>query len=640
MLTDEASLRAFLQRLSPIERPAWMAEARRLLRIVEAYHSIRKKRWLNPCTGKFEFVKEALELCEQARCSDPMILRREPHRARALSPFTLDRWARAFQRKGVSSFFRSIAAIQPDHPDHRCADISAGAIDWVNAQWRHFHSPRHLYKALSEQALKHHWIIPGESWFYRRWEAAPQIIKSFYGEGSSAYESKYAPYVPRDFTDLAALQVLCGDHSERDVTVTLSDGSLVRPWLSLWYDLRTGLIWGWHLDVTPSSKTAGYAYADGVLNFGAQPLSRPIDNFYSYVFTDQGRDYRSHHWDGQNIVVHKCAMKIEGGLELLRVERRVGILEDLMIRHLVARGRNPKEKPVERVFRDISDWEQNTFQEFCGREPKERPDAWRRLYAQHQRDHASPTKDGSPFMSFETYRRALSQFIAGYNSTAHERTNLGGARLVPLEEYRRLYTTRYEIKPETLTLLLMKARRRVIRKNGVQCFQRHWFFWHDQLSLYKGQAVEVRYADSDYSRVWVVLPEGHLCEARLVTPTPLLHPNQQTLKTVAVARAAERKVIRDFNLITQSELRGETTEERAAKIIETGNVEMMIPHAVSSNEGQRRVSQMTRMDRRRLRALPAKETVTAEDVARAVADPTIFMSAPVRPKIREFDGDD
>ena len=59
-------------------------------------------------------------------------------------------------------------------------------------------------------------------------------------------------------------------------------------------------------------------------------------------------DYRSHHWDGQTIAVHKYAMKIDGGLELLRVERRVGILEDLMIRHLVARGRNPKEKPVER----------------------------------------------------------------------------------------------------------------------------------------------------------------------------------------------------------------------------------------------------------------------------------------------------
>lgn len=290
MHIDEAGLSASLQRLSPLERPAWLQEARRLLKIVEAYNSIPKKRRLNPCTGKFEFVAEVLELCEQARCSEPLILRREPHRARRLSPFTLDRWARAFRRTGVSPSFRSITATRPDRPDRRRASISGGAIDWVNDRWRRFHSPRHLYKALREEAHKQGWVIPSESWFYRRWEAAPQIIKTFYGAGRGAYESKYAPYAPHDFTDLAALQVLCGDHSERDVTVSLPDGSLARPWLTLWYDLRTGLIWGWHLDLTPSSQTAGYAYADGVLTFGAQPLSRPADHFYSYVFTDRGHD--------------------------------------------------------------------------------------------------------------------------------------------------------------------------------------------------------------------------------------------------------------------------------------------------------------------------------------------------------------
>ena len=207
-------------------------------------------------------------------------------------------------------------------------------------------------------------------------------------------------------------------------------------------------------------------------------------------------------------------------------------------------------------------------------------------------------------------------------------------------QYRRLYTTGYEIAPETLTLLLMKAQRRVIRKNGVQCFQRHWFFWHDQLSIYKGQTVEVRYADSDYSRVWVVLPNGELCEARLVTLTPLLHPNQQTLKTVAVERAAERKLIREFNLITQSELRGETTEARVAKVIDTENVAPENPRSAPALEKRGRVAPMTRMDRRRLRALPGQHEVTAEDVARAMADPTIFTSLSRRAKIKEFDGDD
>ena len=82
------------------------------------------------------------------------------------------------------------------------------------------------------------------------------------------------------------------------------------------------------------------------------------------------------------------------------------------------------------------------------------------------------------------------------------------------------------------------------------------------MSAYKGAKVEVRFTDRDYGRVWVVLPDGDLCEASLITPTPLLNPNRETLKVVAQARARERKIIRDFHLIAQSEVRGEGVEDR------------------------------------------------------------------------------
>ena len=422
------------------------------------------------------------------------------------------------------------------------------------------------------------------------------------------------------------------------MTVLLKDGSLARPWLTIWFDLRTGLIWGWHLDLTPSSVTAGLAYADGVENFGAQPLARPDENFLSYVYTDRGRDYRSHHWDGRVLAVHEKAMSLEGGLEFVLTERRVGILAELRVKHLVARGYNAKEKPVERVHRDISTWERNTFAEYCGRDAKSRPERWRKLYEQHQRLKPQQRAASSPFIRLEAYREALAGYITGYNSLAHERAALGGALIVPLEEYQRLYQTRFEIAPETLALLLMKAEKRVVRKNGIQCFQKHWFYWHDKLSIYKGQSVEVRYSDGDYSHVWVVLPGGQMCQAQLITPTSLLNPNKQTLQAVAQARARERKLIRDFQLLNQSALSGETTEDRVAQIV---NEEQPDMPDVQQNEAtpQTSVHLLMRLDHRRVQRAGAGREIDVAEVLEVEADLSIFDS-PVQGSIREFDFDE
>jgi hypothetical protein len=75
--------------------------------------------------------------------------------------------------------------------------------------------------------------------------------------------------------------------------------------------------------------------------------------------------------------------------------------------------------------------------------------------------------------------------------------------------------------------------------------------------------VEIRYTDRDYRSIWVVLPDKKPYEARLIKGSSLINPNKETLQTVAKARAQERKVIRDFELLAQSMWREETPEERA-----------------------------------------------------------------------------
>ncbi|MGH9907657.1 MAG: Mu transposase C-terminal domain-containing protein, partial [Pyrinomonadaceae bacterium] len=359
------------------------------------------------------------------------------------------------------------------------------------------------------------------------------------------------------------------------------------------------------------------------------------------VYTDQGRDYRSHNWTGKVIAVHRQAMRLDGGLELLRVERKVGILNELTVRHLLARGGNPKEKPIERLFRDITEWEENNFQEFCGRHPNVRPEQWQRLYARHERLVAKKAIEESPFMPFETYYKALDDFIRGYNSSPHERSSLGSDSVVPLEEYRRVYTTRFDIAPESLALLLMKADKRVIRKNGVQCFQMHWFYYHAEMSGFTSAEVEIRYTERDYRRVWVGLPDQRICEARLIAPTPLLNPDSQTLRAVAQARAYERRVIRDYSLILESQGRGESIEDRVAAILPVESQQELplfddVAYLPAPALPPASVHQLTRLDRRKLRAVPDSHHVSGGDVA-AVEAALVISESVSGKRVIEFD---
>jgi hypothetical protein len=291
-------------------------------------------------------------------------------------------------------------------------------------------------------------------------------------------------------------------------------------------------------------------------------------------------------------------MNPDAELESHLIERRVGVLAEFGLRHILARGYNAKEKPVERFFKELSRWEANTFAEYCGSHPQARPDGWRKLYRQHEQ-FLSGRRHDSPFISFDDYEEKLKNFMTRWHQEAHERITLGGKLLVPLEEHNRLYTTRYEMSAETVALALLRPGVRTVGKNGVRCFRRDWSYWHPAFSAIKGQKIEIRFTGRDYKRIWAVLPDKKVIEAQLITPTPLLNPNQETLQLVASARRQEKKIIDEFQLLTESQLRGESVEDRVArKLIDQPDVS-----AEAMRQASAVVHRLTRLDRR-----PPEET--------------------------------
>jgi hypothetical protein len=118
----------------------------------------------------------------------------------------------------------------------------------------------------------------------------------------------------------------------------------------------------------------------------------------------------------------------------------------------------------------------------------------------------------------------------------------------------------------------------------------------------------------------------------------LLNPNKQTLKVVAEANAHERELIRSFNLLTQSQLRGETTEDRVARQL-TKDDQSENMAALGPLNNQAVVHKITRLDRKKLLKVADSCDVKASDVANTKADNSIF-DIKQRIQINEFNHQD
>jgi hypothetical protein len=657
------------------ERDAWMNEVARLAQIVIEFDSIKPKRVRvyedcgeNHSTqkiyfekgskkkgrkgkkhagsvrsqGKLVVVKAVTMLCKRAALSDAVnpgaasILKREPTRAREVSVRTLDRWSAAYKKYGLVTFIRDRAI--PAAGDKRLAKVTPEAIIWVNRVWRNYASPKAIYDAAVEKGMKERprWVLPSKTWFYRHgWQKIPPMLATYLKAGDKGFVGKWESHIERDFSDLGAFELLCGDHRVSDVSVLWLDGRAVRIWTTLWQCLRTGLIAGRHFALKPSSVTAGYAYANMVKTWGAQPPAGYLrEGYRSGLYTDRGKDYLSKNWHGQVIEVFKEAMNIKGDLEMIVIERRIGFVEEMRLAHYVARGYNGKEKPVERTNRDLAEFERNhpAFKaSYCGRDAKYKPDEWVKNWGLHEK-FLKCKRSASPFINFEDYTREIDAWIARYNTSVHTRITLGNRRIVPMEEFHKLYTTRFEISDTAMSRLLMKGDSKLIGKNGVGIDGTPWHYLDRKglMKRYAGSYVETRWYDSDMSKVWVFLPDGERVEAEVLEKSTFYKLNKETAERISKQKKIDRRLLKEHSYLTQSIIRGESSEDRAA-ISQQEEYELEVverPIAVGESSTQDacapRVRVLTRMDRAGIAASKPRG-ISRADIASARVDSSIFV---------------
>jgi transposase InsO family protein len=339
----------------------------------------------------------------------------------------------------------------------------------------------------------------------------PPSVKALGREGKRAFREQYGVYIPRTYQDLRNREIFCGDHHEFDLFVYSSSGRLFRPWISAWLDLKTEVLTGWFISARPNAETIALAYRHAVL-----PKRDKIMGLSESVYVDNGRDYRSHYLEGtsRNLGMTELGttelFARAHGIQIVSEDAMEGLWRQLGVSTLHTLPANPQAKPIERFFGTV---ERDLLQElpgWCGNRPETRPtDILKPLLKQHEA-WLEGKREETPFLH-------IAEFALKFEAWLHERylrtphTRLGCA---PLEAYEHEYGNPVVTTERALDILLMRAERRLVRRNGIEMFERGRWYWAAELAGREGTYVEVRWDPRELGKILIYSDQGFLCEAK------------------------------------------------------------------------------------------------------------------------------
>lgn len=366
----------------------------------------------------------------------------------------------------------------------------------------------------------------------------PPAVRVLGREGAQAFQNRYGIYIPRSYADLRNREIFCGDHHEFDVFVHTRSGKLIRPWISAWLDLKTEVLTGWFISERPSSQTIALAFRHAVL-----PKEDGILGLPESIYVDNGKDFRSRYLEGHTRRLGRLpADSIElfaraHGLGVLDLRAMEGIWRNLGIRVRHTIPYNAQAKPIERFFGTV---ERDFVQElpgWCGSKLAVRPvDILKEQIRRHQAWLKGEAEE-TPFLHLAEFALLFERWLCEhYLRRPHARLGCS-----PLEAYRQEYGTPVVPDERTLDLLLLRAEKRLVRRNGLELFERNRWYWSERLLGREGTYVEVRWDPRNLGKVLVYTEQGFLCEA-FNLELASFHPSLEQLREYKRMKKLQREV--------------------------------------------------------------------------------------------------
>ena len=314
-------------------------------------------------------------------------------------------------------------------------------------------------------------------------------------EGRKPWEAAFMTKTPRKKPDLVN-DVWFGDHHQFDVFVLDERGRPVRPWLTAWYDIGSGRVVGWCISTNPNSETITESFIRAV----AQKKDDPTYGAPNTIYIDNGRDYRSKRFEGDNEDWRSRDPELANAMYM----RLVGAstLQAMHVNVVHAKAYHGWAKPVERFFRTLEERYCRQLIGYCAGRPEDRAENFERML--------KGWVEKGELMSIDEFVDVFrNDILPAYDH--HPHSGYGGE--TPAARYARLPKARQEIfSPALLSELRMQQAQRKVSTMGIKLGGR--LYWAPELMHLAKQTVVVKYTECETETITVRDLQGnYICEA-------------------------------------------------------------------------------------------------------------------------------
>lgn len=246
-------------------------------------------------------------------------------------------------------------------PKHRgCqlrAEISRECLDFIEAEFFKLSKPslKPIYRRAELLAQARGWELPGYHAVKKMLHGRPHWFWVLKREGPTAFANLY-PSQRRDYSTLKLHEMWCSDGHVADVFVRWPDGTVTRPMIVAWIDLRSRVCLACEVGRVESADLIRITFKKAAENVKALPEA---------VYVDNGRGFMSKLLTGG--MQNRYRFKV-------REEDPLGIFILLGIAVTPALPYNARAKPIESFWRTLAEMDRRFDGAYVGNRPGARPE--------------------------------------------------------------------------------------------------------------------------------------------------------------------------------------------------------------------------------------------------------------------------